>query len=365
MKKELKALVLFAGCGGDTLGLERAGFETVGFVENEKAAIKTYNENFPGVEHVGREHDGGNIRKIPDEEFEKFKGEVDVITAGFPCQGFSHAGKKDPEDPRNELFWEFKREVKLVEPDWIIGENVFGLVHRKTDDGEAFVSDVIVNAFKNIGYNMAEPVILSATKFGVPQKRRRVFFIGNKNGIEFNAQSLKNKKSKETNIEDIVKFTLEDAVPFDPEMVEGEIETYCESEGYEEPFGGPHPYLLQKMKEGKLSYSKRLSPHHTEVVDLKAPAKTIHCGYKFQPRLFVPLKNRNGTFLRTFTVRELAQIQGFPEGFDFCGDKQAKIDQIGNAVPPQMVEGIIREINKNSQLGLSTGGKLRRGRDFK
>lgn len=340
-----KSLVLFAGCGGDALGLKESNHEIVGFVENNKPAVESFKKNFPNVKHIGKEFNNGDIRKIPDHVFEKYKGDIDVVTAGFPCQGFSHAGKKDPNDPRNELFWEFARVVKLVEPDWIIGENVFGLVHRKTDDGEAYVSDVIVNAFEDIGYTMAEPVILSATKFGVPQKRRRVFFIGNRNDVKFNVDFLKKRSKTNKGLQDIVEFTLKGATTFEPEKVEGEIETYCESEGHEEPFGEPHPYLLQKLEEGKLSYSKRNSPHHVEVVDLKSPAKTIHCGYKFQPRLFVPLKNKNGTFLRTFTVKELLQIQGFPSNFKLCGKKDEKIDQIGNAVPPQIIKGIVKKIN--------------------
>jgi len=338
-----KAIALFAGCGGDTLGLKKAGFEVVGFVENDNAAKKSLRQNFPEAELIGEEW-GGNIREIPNEEFEKYKGEIDIITAGFPCQGFSHAGKKDPSDPRNELFWEFVRATKIIEPNWIIGENVSGLLRRKTEDGEAKVSEVIVSAFEDIGYTMAEPTVLEGRQFGVPQRRRRVFFVGSKSNETLDMSTLKSREKQDNPVKDLVEFNLEGAARFDPEIVEGEVKEYCESSGREEAKGEPHPYLVSKLEEEKLSFGKRVSPHHAEVVDLNSPTKTIHCGYKFQPRLFVPLKNKNGTFLRTFTVKELAQIQGFPEDFKFHGSKDEKIDQIGNAVPPQMIKGIVEKI---------------------
>lgn len=342
-KKFLTAISLFAGAGGDTLGLERAGFKIVGFVENWKPAIETHTENFPEALFIGEKY-GGDITKIPDKEFIRFKEKIDIVFAGFPCQGFSHAGKKDPNDPRNKLFWEFVRATNLIKPKWVIGENVWGLLHRKTDDGKAFVSDVIVSAFEEIGYKMANPKILNSVDYGVPQKRRRVFFIGNREGLNFEFPNRKVEKENYPTIKRIVEFSLEGAVKIDPKRIGIEIEEFCESDGKEKPYGIPHPYLLRKLKEKNLSYSKRISPYHAEIVDLRAPAKTIHCGYSFQPRLFVPLKNKLGIFIRPFTTRELAQIQGFPKEFIFHGSRNQIITQIGNAVPHQMVEAIAKKI---------------------
>ena len=337
------AISLFAGCGGDTLGLKIAGFKVIGFVEKWKPAIATHKKNFPNAIFIG-ENNGGDITKIPNDEFEKYKGKIDVIFAGFPCQGFSHAGKKDPNDSRNKLFWEFIRATKLIQPKWIIGENVAGLTKRKTDDGRNKIQDVIVEAFEEIGYKMAEPKILKAEEFGVPQKRRRVFFVGNKEKKEFIFPGKVYSKGQYKSVMNVVEFTLDGAMPFDPKDSNIKIDSYCESDGYEEPHGKPHPYLISKLNCGKFSFSKRDSPHHVEIVDLNNPTKTIHCGYKFQPRLFVPLKNKRGYFLRPFTVRELARIQGFPEDFIFEGKLDDIITQIGNAVPPQFVTSIANQI---------------------
>ena len=351
-KRKPTSIVLFAGCGGDTLGLIRAGFEVIGFVEKKKSAIETYRKNFPEIPMIGEKY-GGDITKIPDEEFEQFKGRVDLISAGFPCEGFSHAGKKDPNDPRNKLFWEFVRVANIIKPKWIIGENVFGLLHRKTDDKKSYVADVIVQAFREIGYTMAEPKILNAVHYGVPQRRRRVFFVGNREGIKFDFPEPTHTKNIPT-IRSVLEPTLEGAVEFNPDKLGIEVKSFLEIDPGTPITGEPHPYLLSKLREGKISYSKRVSPHHVEIVDLDAPAKTIHSGYSFQPRLFVPVRSGGRFFLRTFTISELAQIQGFPKSFKFCGRKEEIIHQIGDAVPPQLIEAIARKIltykNQNTSL---------------
>lgn len=102
--KELIVMSLFSGAGGDTLGLENAGFFVKYFSENNKKAISTHLLNFPKSTLIEFE-DEIDITKIPNIYWEQFVGKIDLIFAGFPCQGFSHAGKKDPNDERNKLFY--------------------------------------------------------------------------------------------------------------------------------------------------------------------------------------------------------------------------------------------------------------------
>jgi DNA (cytosine-5)-methyltransferase 1 len=344
-----KAVSLFAGCGGDTLGLITAGFDVICYAENWKAAVASHDENFPLCSPLGaRGH--RDIRKVSDSEFASLRGRVDLLFAGFPCQGFSHAGKKDPNDPRNRLFWEFVRATSQIRPRWVVGENVSGLLHRTTDDGVTPVSQVITGAFEETGYKMAEPFVLNAADFGVPQQRRRVFFVGSRDGQlyrppigDFGTHGrLKGKPW--VGIREFLAFTLEGAVPFDPTKVSGGVESFLEDPGNAVPFGTPHPYLVSKLAEGRVSYSKRDSPYHVEVADLDAPAKTLHSGYSFQPRLFVPLRNRTGTFLRPFTVPELARLQGFPPEFRVSGSTSEAITQIGNAVPSALAAAVARRV---------------------
>ena len=130
--------------GGDTLGMEVAGCKVVAFNEFDKHAIANHKLNFPDAELIEnklnrKEKDRTNIQLIQNDVFEKYKNQVDLIFAGFCCQGFSNAGKKLPNDPRNSLFKEFIRSVEIIEPKYIIGENMDGLLKRKTGDGKSIL----------------------------------------------------------------------------------------------------------------------------------------------------------------------------------------------------------------------------------
>ena len=130
----MDAISLFSGAGGDSLGMENAGLNVIAFSEFNKDAIKTHQAAFSDSVWLGSGVKG-DITKIPDSEFQPYTGKVKVVFAGFPCQGFSNAGKKDENDPRNKMFYQFLRVATIVQPDWIMGENVAGLLTRKTDDG--------------------------------------------------------------------------------------------------------------------------------------------------------------------------------------------------------------------------------------
>ena len=346
-KQQLTAISLFSGAGGDTVGLEAAGFKVIAYSEIWDKARKTHELNFPDSKLLGEAVDS-DITKISDEEFAQYTGKIDLIFAGFPCQGFSHAGKKDLNDPRNKLFWDFVRATSIIKPKWIIGENVAGLLHRKSDDGNSMVKDIILKAFEEIGYTMAQPKILHAEDFGVPQQRRRVFFVGNNNGIDFHFPSPQRTKETFEPLTKILENTNKNSIIFDPEDVY-EFDK-CKSiitidqGSTDKDSSDPHPFLKLRTKEKRISYKRRISPNHVELVDIHAPTKTIHCGYAFQPRLFVPIKQGNNYFAREFTINELAQIQSFPSHYRFFGNKNDIIKQIGNAVPPLLSKAIAEQI---------------------
>jgi len=111
----------------------------------------------------------------------------------------------------------------------------------------------------------------------------------------------------------------------------------------------PHPFLKLRSSEDRISFGKRISPNHIELSDLNNPTKTIHCGYAFQPRLFVPIKYKNKFYAREFTISELAQIQSFPKDYKFSGTKADIVKQIGNAVPPMLSKVIADEIIKTDR----------------
>ena len=276
------------------------------------------------------------------------------------CQGFSNAGKKAADDPRNTLFLEFLRATKLLEPSLIIGENVKGLVSRKTSTGELYI-DVIVSEFEKLGYNVIYQVF-KTEQFNVPQTRERLIIVGVKKGNPYGwTAKLPTSSCSAPNLTTIVKYSMEGAVKVDPNWFE-QIPDECiikdlgDEKAYQDNNGG-HPYLLSKLNadeasrfyDGKqhanlFSFSKRNSPIHCEIVDIRQPSKTIICTYDHQPRLFVPIQNASGCYLRMFTPDELKQIQGFPSDYKVCGTIKEQIVQIGNAVPPPLIKAIVEKI---------------------
>lgn len=333
----MEAISLFSGAGGDTLGMEIAGVHVIAFSENNKDCIATHKAQFPESKWLG-ESVKGDISKIPDSEFEEYTGKIHVVFAGFPCQGFSNAGKKDVADPRNKMFHQFLRVVQLVQPTWVIGENVAGLLTKKTDDGESKVIDVIQEHFTEIGYPLKYKVY-DMTSLGVPQSRKRLLMIGNCQNIPFEMPEFKEPKQGLTHI---VEAVLENAMECTLNAPKDCIVTIPEDM---DPVGTPHPYLVKKYNEGLISFGKRDSPIHSEVLNLKNPCKTIICAYTFQPRHYVCLQKPSGKmYIRCLTVSELGQIQGFPKDYPFKGSRDAAIKQIGNAVPSTCIKKLVETV---------------------
>ena len=332
------AISLFSGAGGDTVGMENAGVKVIAFSENNAKCVATHKAMFPESKWLG-ESVKGDISKIPDDEFIPYANRLFMVFAGFPCQGFSNAGKKVTTDPRNKMFHQFLRVVRLTRPEWIMGENVAGLLTKKTDDGESSVIQVIQEHFTEIGY----PIVFNVydmSKVGVPQSRKRLAIIGNRLTIPFELPVFNEPKR---GLMDIIEPTMEGAIETDLELP-NECSIVVPDDA--ESFGTPHPFMVLKHQEDLISFRKRDSPIHSEVLDFRTPCKTFICAYTFQPRLYVGLRKANGKkYIRCLTVREAAQIQGFPATHVFSGSHDDQIKQVGNAVPAlwvtRMVEAMI------------------------
>lgn len=333
------AISLFSGAGGDTLGMEKAGLKVVAFSENNAKAVATHKAAWPDSKWLG-ESVKGDISKIPDEEFTPYTDKIFMVFAGFPCQGFSNAGKKEATDPRNRMFYQFLRVAEIVRPQWIMGENVAGLLTKKTDDKESSVIDVIQARFTEIGYPVVFNVYDMST-VGVSQSRKRLAIIGNRLSIPFELPTFAMpKKGLREIVEPTLEGALETSLVIPTECVVSVPDTV-------EPTGNPHPYLVKKHSEQLISFGKRDSPYHSEVLDLRKPCKTFICAYTFQPRLYVGLVKPNGKrYIRCLTVREAAQIQGFPADHPFAGSRDDAIKQIGNAVPSQFIAEMVTRMIK-------------------
>ena len=351
VKEKLKCISLFSGMGGDSYGIKMAGWELVAYSELEKCFQESHNLNFPNCKLLGN----GDITKTTDEEIQKYSGIVNLVFAGFPCQGFSNAGKKLPNDPRNTLFKEFLRVTKIIQPNYIIGENVKGLLKRTNVDGDKYI-DIIKSEFENIGYDIKYEV-LKCNEYGIPQRRERLIIVGIKKSMN-KIFEFPNKMNENTNLKNIIKFSMEGAIKILPEDFDmTQIPEECiisDLNNNETDDNKPHPNLVLLAKKrdyvykgveypNRLSFGKRI-PVGGEIIDIRKPCKTIICTYARQPRLFVPLKNKNGYYLRCLLPDELKQIQGFPIDYKLSGNKTKQIIQIGNAVPPPLIQMIVENL---------------------
>ncbi len=318
---------------------------------------------------------------VQDESVYNFEVDMDnsyIVhnTIVHNCQGFSHAGKKRVDDPRNELVHEFVRATKLIQPTWIVGENVRGLLSRKgvypANTTPRPVIEIIRELFDNIGYKITYRVF-DAVEVGVPQKRKRLLIVGHK-GTEYPHLPWETVFVKTTpTIRSILTSTLQGAVEV-PSLYkpQDQPERFWIRTTETFPTGTPHPNLVrlvngirnlsskekeaQGIKEttqyvepnGLLSFGVRKGGYHGEVMDPDAPAKTIICAYNQCPRLFVGLYNPevNKYWVRCLTVTECGQIQGFPVDYSWKGSDKEKIVQIGNAVPPPLATAIATLIER-------------------
>ena len=355
----MKAISLFSGMGGDSVGIVKSGIELVAYSEWEKEMKDTHELNFPDTKLIGC----GDITKTSDEEFLQYKDNVNLIFAGFPCQGFSHAGKKLPDDPRNTLFREFLRSTRLIQPKYIIGENVKGLMTRKTVDGELYMN-VIKDEFNKIGYDIYYKVFMcSKLNIGVPQNRERLIIVGIRSDLKQEFIFPDENKEKIGDLKDIIKFNMEGALKIEPEYLDFDFETTIPDECIltdmenEECENKPHPNLVQLAKKRDYVRKEKARPHRLhfgrrldvggEIIDIRKPLNTIICSYGHCPRFFVPLKNKTGNYLRTLLPYELKQIQGFPSNYKISGKIGDQIKQIGNSVPPPLIELIIQNLKVN------------------
>lgn len=328
-KRTYAAIELFAGAGGLAVGLERAGIKCKALSEIDKWACQTLRHNRPDWNVLEGD--------VTNQSFDHFKGSIDIVTGGFPCQAFSYAGKKlGFDDARGTLFYEFARVVKSVEPLICIGENVRGLISH--DNGRTL--EGMISVLDEIGYNVLPVKVLNAVNFRVPQKRERLILVGIKKGIkaEFNYPK---PYDKTYNLKDaFFKGSLfETDVPLSvgveyPEW-KREVMKLVPEKGYWRDL----PLEIQKEYMGRSFYLGGGKTGMARRIGWDEPSLTLTCNpAQKQTERCHPSETR------PFTVREYARIQTFPDEWSFCGSKTQQYKQIGNAVPVNLAEEIGYEI---------------------
>lgn len=229
---------LFAGCGGMSEGFIMNGFQLLSANEIDKNIILTNKFNHSKYTDESN-FILGDITKedVKQQIIDSCKGhKVDVIVGGPPCQGFSYAGWRDPNDDRNKLFREFVSIVQSLQPEFFVMENVLGILTMR--NGDAIKE--IIKAFSEVGYHVSNPLKLNAANVGVPQRRKRVFLIGSRNGIDF-AQPDSMFSNEDMFLPNFI--TVRDAIGSLPPIEDGGGE--MEMEG-EIPSNSPFDKLMKK-----------------------------------------------------------------------------------------------------------------------
>ena len=319
-KTKYTAIELFAGAGGTALGFENAGINHVLLNEIDKDCVSTLINNFGLATNVI----GGDVRLL---DFNKWKGKVDIVQAGFPCQAFSYAGKSMGfEDTRGTLFFEFARCVKEVQPKIAIGENVKGLL--KHDNGKTL--QTMVNTLKELGYKVKYKV-LRAQYLDVPQKRERVIIIAIRNDLDIPFIF-----PKEKNYTVSLRAALKDCPKSECQYYskrKTEILSHVPEGGYWRDL----PIDLQKEFMGASFYQTGGRTGMARRLSWDEPSLTLTCSpAQKQTERCHPSETR------PLSVREYARIQSFPDDWTFSGSIGSKYKQIGNAVPVNLAYHIGR-----------------------
>lgn len=337
MKKQYKAVDLFCGAGGMSLGLEMAGYNISLGLDFVKDCEDTHNLNFPNVPFIC-----GDITDVSGADIliktGLKKGDLTLVSGGPPCQGFSTVNGKSRflENPKNRLFVQFVRLINELSPTWFIMENVTGLLSMNSGT----VKEAIFKAFEDIGYSV-EAKVLNASDYGVPQHRKRAIFIGNNAGykIEFPEPSHGNQTSQ-LGIFDALNLqpyaTVREAleginntsnlpnhvIPIHAEIVYKRMSFV--------PEGGNQKDIPEEYKPPQKFMNTYGRLHNDK------PSNTVHTRFDVASTgsLYHPTENR------ALTVREGARLQSFPDNYIFAGKKGSQYRQVGNAVPPLLAKAI-------------------------
>ena len=340
-----KALSLFAGCGGMSLGFSWAGYKIKGFVEIDEGLSEIYGENFPGAIKLG-----GDISSLSDSGIERtteLVGDIDVIIGGPPCQGFSLSGKRAVSDPRNTLFLDYLRFVDVYRPKFAVLENVRLLTSMRSPHG-GFVKEEIEKEFYRRGYRVSIYDI-NAKSYGVPQHRERVFFFAIRDDIKDTCSfpgATHSQPSGDLFNVPMPYRTFADACSDLPFLESGEASDdplHCAVN---------HPsHVIDWLWDVKEGYSA-----HDNEDPSKRPPSGYNTTYKRQvwlePSATVQTtfgmisgcRNVHPIATRSLTVREAARLQSFPDAYKFKHSLGTIRTGIGNAVPPLLAYEIGKHI---------------------
>lgn len=338
---EPRFVSLFSGCGGLDIGFRWAGFKPVWSNDLDYWAVETYRKLLPGHPAVCADID--EVRERPS------RGDAEVVIGGPPCQGFSVAGRMDPEDPRSRHVWTFLKVVQEIEPQAFVMENVKSLA---TASRWADLRSELLRTAKKLGFD-THLFVCNAADFGVPQLRERMFMVGIRHGYgDFIYPATTTSSCRPT-----VRQSLSDL----PEIGSPGNDSVCVAKITPAKL----PVLRKSPWAGMLfngagrpmdldrpapTLPASMGGNRTPIIDqrqLEAAGKSWVVRYHSelsrgrQPRKRVP------PWLRRISVEEAAAIQSFPAGIEWCGPVSARYRQIGNAVPPELAFCVAKSVRSS------------------
>ncbi len=324
---DITAVELFCGPGGASTGIQDAGINLVTGVDKRAIALETHETNYPDINHI--HHD---LTDVDPEVLPVSPGEIDYVHGSPPCPGFSVGGMspRDLSDERNKLVWKFVQWVDHLQPKVITMENVKGMTtitdhfmerlcgtgfpggQQATLTGDIAHTQEATEGFSSINYKTRWRV-LNAADFGVPQTRERLFVVGIREDID-----------------------PPDRWFPEPTHNQSEWRTVRDALGDVASDMKPGMWLTSSQNERHQIMGRRPMP------TVEQPAATLRGG---TTPLLLPEGVDGEKALdvgRRLTVREVALLQTFPENYEFCGTKTEKLEQIGDAVPPQLQKHVAK-----------------------
>lgn len=338
---------LFSGCGGLSFGFEQAGFECIVGVDSDKPALETFKYNHPNASamHLDLSKEESITEIISKIDNRK----INLIVAGPPCQGFSLSGNRDETDKRNILFYSVFKLAASIKPKYIVIENVPGIATLYK--GKA--REAILEEFERLGYTCSEK-ILYAPDYGVPQIRKRMFFVGvlGDKVFEFPEpthhkanyltcwDAISDLPSLENDVgSQIANYLSEPLTIYQDQMRDGAEKLFNHvgtnhsslvvSVIKQVPEGGNHKDLPEGVGTSR-KFNEAWTRYHSE-----KPSKTIDTGHR---------NHFHYKWHRVPTARENARLQSFPDSFRFLGSKTQQEKQVGNAVPPRLGYALGKQI---------------------
>jgi DNA (cytosine-5)-methyltransferase 1 len=375
-EKSFKAISLFAGAGGCSLGFKKSGYDILYAIELEDAAVQTYQTNFSDT--ICQKAD---IRKFDFKQLLKHTqlnpGELDILIGGPPCQGFSAAGIRFWDDPRNTLLKNYIEALKILRPKWFLMENVEGLLTTKRGQYIYEAAKAVIE----LGYWIRIDKIY-AHEYGVGQRRKRVFIIGNCLGYDFSLPKplmpVHGAIFRHSNV--TLRHTIaglpnatqdkEARLTYNEETVDSYETQLRNKKGWvsDHYYSNINSLQLKRIQALKPKQSMKDLPkelQHSSFVRranrrVKDGTPTdkrggAPCGLKrlcFDEPCLTITGSATSEFIhpvqdRPLTLRECARIQTFPDWFEFHGNTTQKIQQIANAIPPSLAQLLAEHIKTN------------------